>query len=84
MFVHHPQVPRPPSTDNNISHEWLLNNVPMDKRILEKWLKAGIIFDDEYYNIEAGTPQGGTIFPCLCNWTLNGIEKILVSKFKER
>ncbi|MDQ2086342.1 reverse transcriptase domain-containing protein, partial [Herbivorax sp. ANBcel31] len=25
---------------DNISHEWLINNVPIDKKMLEKWLKA--------------------------------------------
>jgi len=25
---------------DEISHEWLLNNVPMDKGMLNKWLKA--------------------------------------------
>ena len=69
---------------DNISHEWMLNNIPIDKRILEKWLKSGIIFDNEYYDTEAGTPQGGIISPCLCNLALNDIEEILLSKFKVR
>ncbi|TYQ15203.1 UNVERIFIED_CONTAM: RNA-directed DNA polymerase [Acetivibrio alkalicellulosi] len=69
---------------DNISHEWIMNNIPMDKMILEKWLKAGIIFDNEYYDTKAGTPQGGIISACLCNLALNGIEKILLSKFKVR
>ncbi len=69
---------------DNISHEWMLNNIPIDKKILERWLKSGIIFNDEYYDTEAGTPQGGITSPCLCNMVLNGIEEILLSKFKVR
>lgn len=69
---------------DNISHEWMLKNIPTDRRILDKWLKSGIIFNDEYYDTEAGTPQGGIISPCLCNLALNGIEEILLSKFKVR
>jgi RNA-directed DNA polymerase len=28
---------------DKISHPWLMDNIPMDKSILEKWLKAGYI-----------------------------------------
>lgn len=28
---------------DNISHKWLLNNIPMDQKILQKWLKTGIV-----------------------------------------
>jgi RNA-directed DNA polymerase len=41
---------------DNISHDWLMKNIPMDKRILSQWLKAGIIFKDEYSDTVAGTP----------------------------
>jgi RNA-directed DNA polymerase len=44
-----------------------MKNIPMDKWVLEQWLKAGIIFKGEYSDTEAGTPQGGIISPCLAN-----------------
>ena len=44
---------------DNISHKWLMDNIPLDKKVLEQWLKSGVIFDNEYYDTEAGTPQGG-------------------------
>jgi RNA-directed DNA polymerase len=69
---------------DNISHEWLLDNIPMDKKILGKWLKAGIIFKDEYSDTKAGTPQGGIISPCLANLTLNGLASMLKKKFMNR
>ena len=28
---------------DNISHSWLLDNIPMDKSMLRKWLKAGFM-----------------------------------------
>ena len=28
---------------DNINHQWLIDNIPMDKKILLKWLKAGYI-----------------------------------------
>jgi len=67
-----------------ISHEWLIENIPMDKRVLTKWLKAGIIFKDEYSDTEAGTPQGGIISPCLANLALNGLASMLKKKFMNR
>jgi len=62
---------------DEISHAWLMNNVPMDKRILQKWLKAGYIDRKKLFPTEAGTPQGGIISPTLSNLTLDGLEKEL-------
>jgi len=59
---------------DNINHEWLCQNVPMDKTVLCKWLKAGVIDRKQFTATEAGTPQGGIISPCLANATLNGLE----------
>lgn len=49
---------------DEISHEWLLKNIPMDKKILQKWLKAGFVHKRKLFPTEAGTPQGGVISPC--------------------
>jgi RNA-directed DNA polymerase len=62
---------------DEISHDWLMNNVPMDKGILRKWLKAGYIDRKRLFPTEAGTPQGGIISPTLSNMTLDGLEKRL-------
>lgn len=59
---------------DNINHEWLCWNVPMDRTVLRKWLKAGVIDRRQLMATEAGTPQGGIISPCLANATLNGLE----------
>jgi RNA-directed DNA polymerase len=48
---------------DNISHDWMINHVPTDKSILQKWLKAGYVFHNERFPTEAGTPQGGIITP---------------------
>lgn len=66
---------------DNISHEWMLENVPTDKAILRKWLKAGYVYKDELFPTEAGTPQGGIISPTLANLTLDGLETILRNKY---
>ena len=69
---------------DNISHQWLMENVPTDKVTLQKWLKAGYVYKDELFPTEAGTPQGGIISPTLANMTLNGLETELRSKFGEK
>jgi RNA-directed DNA polymerase len=48
---------------DNISHDWLLTHVPMDRAILKKWLKAGFIESQTLWPTEAGTPQGRIITP---------------------
>jgi RNA-directed DNA polymerase len=64
-----------------ISHQWLINNVPMDKTVLKQFLKAGYVFDRHLFPTEAGTPQGGIVSPILANLTLDGIEDILDDKY---
>jgi RNA-directed DNA polymerase len=68
---------------DNINHEWLINNIPMGKKILHKWLKAGYIHKRNLYPTEAGTPQGGIISPALSNMTLDGLEAEL-KKFRRQ
>lgn len=59
---------------DNINHEWLLNHVHMDKGMLQKWLKAGVLDAGQLQRTNEGTPQGGIISPTLANATLNGLE----------
>jgi RNA-directed DNA polymerase len=67
---------------DEISHDWLMNNIPMDRGILRKWLMAGYIDRKKLFPTEAGTPQGGIISPTLSNMALDGLEKEL--KFPRR
>lgn len=66
---------------DQINHDWLLANIPMNKNVLRKWLKAGFMEKDTFWRTEAGTPQGGVISPVLANLTLDGLEKILKEKY---
>lgn len=69
---------------DHISHEWLQNNIPMDKVMLRKWLKCGFVFNGELFPTEEGTPQGGIISPSLANMTLDGLQKLLAEKYKRK
>jgi RNA-directed DNA polymerase len=44
---------------DNINHDWLIKNVPMERSILRKWLKSGLVYQGQFQETEAGTPQGG-------------------------
>jgi group II intron reverse transcriptase/maturase len=52
-----------------IDHEWLVRFVEhriADRRIvrlIQKWLKAGVLEDGERKDTEKGTPQGGVVTP---------------------
>lgn len=69
---------------DHISHRWLLNHVPMDSVILDKWLRCGFLEKSNWFATEAGTPQGGIISPTLANLTLDGLEVLLAKKFPRR
>ena len=69
---------------DRISHDWLLAHIPMEKAILQKWLKAGFIDKHVLHATEEGTPQGGICSPVLANMTLDGLEAKLREKFPKQ
>jgi RNA-directed DNA polymerase len=69
---------------DHINHEWLLDNIPMDKSILTQFLKAGFVYKRHLNPTKAGTPQGGIISPILANMTLDGIEHLLLTRYPKR
>lgn len=62
---------------DRISHEWMLETIPIENNILFRWLKAGYIEQNTLYPTEEGTPQGGIISPILANMALDGLEGYL-------
>lgn len=66
---------------DHISHEWLIENIPMDKSVLRQFLKAGFVFENELFPTDDGTPQGGVISPILANMVLDGMQEMLVNHF---
>jgi RNA-directed DNA polymerase len=60
---------------DNISREWMLKNIPMDKVVLDKWLRAGYVENGIHYPTRKGVPQGGIISPTISNMVLDGLEE---------
>lgn len=66
---------------DNFSHQWMMDNIPMDKHVLKEFIKAGYVFGNQLFPTETGSPQGGVISPILANMVLNGMEKLVKSPF---
>ena len=67
---------------DHVSHEWILEHSPMNKKLLRKILKCGYVHDGVYYPMEEGVPQGGVLSPALTNLVLNGFGKT-VEKYQD-
>lgn len=59
---------------DTVNHKWVVENVPMNRHVLEQWIKAGIIDKGKLEKPEMGVPQGGAISPTIFNIVMNGIE----------
>lgn len=64
---------------DRIDHDYLLREIPMDKIILRKFLKSGVMDKTQLYPTTAGTPQGGVISPALAVMALSGLEPLIRS-----
>ncbi len=66
---------------DKISHEWLVAQIPIEKGILRKWLKAGYREKNVLHPTDEGTPQGGIISPAIANRALDGLSQHLLERF---
>ena len=69
---------------DKIDHDWLIDNIPMDKIILRKFLKAGFMEGSMFNQTISGTPQGAIISPTLAVMALSGLEKAIKSFIKTK
>jgi RNA-directed DNA polymerase len=69
---------------DNIDHDWMLSNIPMDREVLRKWLKAGYVERASLFPTERGTPQGGIASPTLANMVLDRLEDRLTERIRKR
>ncbi len=66
---------------DNFGHGWLEDHVPMNRKVLSGWLKAGYVESGKLFPTEAGTPQGGIASPTIANIALDGLEAVLAERF---
>lgn len=66
---------------DKISHKWMMENIPTDKRILKEFMKCGYVYKRQLYPTKEGSPQGGVISPTYANMTLDGMEQMILAKY---
>lgn len=75
---------------NEVSQDWLVRFVEHrigDKRIvrlIQKWLKAGVLEDGEHVVSEKGTGQGSVISPLLANVYLHYVFDLWADRWRRR
>lgn len=66
---------------DKISHEWMMEHIPTDKRILKEFMKCGYINKGKLYPTTEGSPQGGVISPTYANMVLDGMEPMILNVY---
>ena len=75
---------------DTISHEWLVRFIEHrigDRRIvrlIQKWLKVGVLEDGLRVESEEGTPQGAVISPLLANIYLHYVYDLWAHQWRQR
>lgn len=64
----------------SVFHKWILDNIPVDRKMLSNFLKCGYIDNGVFYETAKGVPQGGCLSAVICNMTLDGLEKLLANE----
>jgi RNA-directed DNA polymerase len=75
---------------DKLSHEWLVKFVAHrigDRRVvrlIQKWLRAGVLEDGKRVRSEEGTVQGGSISPLLANLYLHYVFDLWVQRWRRK
>ena len=75
---------------DQMSHEWTMKFVqhriadPRILRLIQKWLKAGVIEDGEWSETMGGTPQGAVISPLLANVYLHHVFDLWLKAWRKK
>jgi RNA-directed DNA polymerase len=75
---------------DKVEHEWVVKFVEhriADKRVvrlIQKWLKAGVMEDGRWFESKEGTPQGSVISPTLANLYLHYVLDVWAQVWREK
>jgi RNA-directed DNA polymerase len=75
---------------DKLQHEWLVRFVEHrigDKRVvrlIQKWLKAGVVEDGRWFQPEEGSPQGSVISPMLANLYLHHVLDLWAKAWRKK
>ena len=75
---------------DKVEHDWMIKFVEHrigDQRIvrlIQKWLKAGVMEDGQWFETEEGTPQGSVISPILANLYLHYVLDLWVEAWRKK
>jgi RNA-directed DNA polymerase len=75
---------------DKVEHRWLVQFVehriadPRIVRLIQKWLKAGVMEDGRWFETEEGTPQGSVISPRLANLYLHHVLDLWVVAWRKK
>ena len=75
---------------DRLSHEWLIKFLQhriADRRVLrliQKWLRAGVLEEGKRTVVEEGSPQGGSVSPLLANIYLHYVFDLWVQAWRKR
>ncbi len=64
----------------NISHDWIMKNIPMAEYVLNQFLEAGYVFAGEMFPMDVGVGIGCAISPIIANMTLDGMQDYVYSR----
>jgi RNA-directed DNA polymerase len=75
---------------DKVNHDWMIRFVEHrigDRRIvrlIQKWLKAGVMEQERWIETEEGTPQGSVISPILANLYLHYVLDLWVDQWRRK
>jgi group II intron reverse transcriptase/maturase len=75
---------------DSVDHEWLLRMLahriadPRILKLVELWLRAGVLESGEWKETDRGTPQGAGISPLLANIVLHYVPDLWVQQWRRR
>src|ERR1039457_6275540 len=75
---------------DKLQHSWLVKFVehrigdPRVVRLIQKWLKAGVMEDGQWFQAEEGSPQGSVISPILANLYLHYVLDLWVEAWRKK